>query len=137
MPGCAGTAAKSRQCAVSAPGDLQGIEDPADRGCANPVAEFEQLALDPVVSPAAVLGGEPLNQRGDLGTDRRPSCPLRVGPLPRDQAVVPPQDSAGGDQPMRSQPSRQEPDQRGEDGAVGPVQPEPGIGAAQHGDLVP
>jgi hypothetical protein len=38
---------------------------------------------------------------------------------------------------MRSQPSRQEPDQRGEDCAVGPVQPEPGIGTAQHGDLVP
>jgi hypothetical protein len=31
----------------------------------------------------------------------------------------------------------QEPDQRGEDRTVGPVQPGPGIGAAQHGDLVP
>jgi hypothetical protein len=37
---------------------------------------------------------------------------------------------------MRPEPSRQEPDQRGEDCAVGPVQPWPGIGAAQHGDLV-
>ncbi len=35
------------------------------------------------------------------------------------------------------QPSRQEPDQRGEDRAVGPVWPGPGTGAAQHGDLVP
>ena len=50
---------------------------------------------------------------------------------------MPPQDGAGGDQAMRSQSSRQEPDQRGEERAVGPVQPGPGIGAAQHGDLVP
>jgi hypothetical protein len=33
-----------------------------------------------------------------------------------------------GDQAVRLQPSRQAPDQRGEDGAVGPVQPGPGIG---------
>jgi hypothetical protein len=36
-----------------------------------------------------------------------------------------------------SQLSWEEPDQCGEDGAVGPVQPGPGVGAAQHGDLVP
>ena len=30
-----------------------------------------------------------------------------------------------------------EPDQRDEDRAVGPVQPGPGLRAAQHGDLVP
>jgi hypothetical protein len=44
--------------------DPQGLEDPADRGCADPVAELEQLALDSLVSPAVVLGGEPLDQRG-------------------------------------------------------------------------
>ena len=38
---------------------------------------------------------------------------------------------------LRPDCSRQEPDQRGEDGAVGPVEPGPRIGAAQHGDLVP
>jgi len=32
---------------------------------------------------------------------------------------------------------RQEPDQRGEDGAVGPVEPWPGVDTAQHGDFVP
>jgi YCII-related domain len=30
-------------------------------------------------SPAVVLGREPLDQRGDLGTDRRPSRPVRCG----------------------------------------------------------
>jgi hypothetical protein len=43
----------------------------------------------------------------------------------------------GGDQPVRSQPGRQELDQRGEDRSVGPVQPGPRIGLAQHGNLMP
>jgi hypothetical protein len=59
-------------------GDLQGLEDRADGGCADPVAELEQFALDPLVSPAVVLGGESFDQRGDLGADRRPSYPVRV-----------------------------------------------------------
>jgi hypothetical protein len=37
--------------------DLQRFEDPADRGCADPVAELEQLTLDPLVSPAEIFGG--------------------------------------------------------------------------------
>ena len=43
--------------------DLQGLQDTADRGSADPVAELAQLAPDPLVSPAAVLGGEPLDER--------------------------------------------------------------------------
>jgi hypothetical protein len=46
-----------------------------------PVAEFQQLALDPLVSPAMVLGGEPRDQRGDLDADRQPSRAVRIGPL--------------------------------------------------------
>src|SRR4029077_3586836 len=102
---------------------LQRLEDPADRGRTNPVAELEQLALDPLVSPAVVLGGELLDEGGYPGADRRPSCPVGADPLAGDQAAVPAQDGAGGDQPVRSQPCRQEPDQRGEDCAVGPVEP--------------
>ena len=79
----------------------------------------------------------PLDQRGDLGASRRPSRPVRAGPLAGGEAAVPAQDGAGGDQPVRSQAPGQEPDQRGGDRAAGPVEPGPGIGAAQHGDLVP
>jgi hypothetical protein len=46
--------------------DLQFLEDPADRGSTDRVAKLEQLTLDPLVSPVVVLGGEPLDQRGDL-----------------------------------------------------------------------
>src|ERR1022692_5176598 len=51
--------------------------------------------LDPLVPPAVVLGGEPLDQRGDLGADRRPSRPVRGGPFAGDQAAVAGQDGAG------------------------------------------
>src|SRR5204863_8149244 len=67
--------------------DLQGLEDPADRGGADPVAELEQLALDPQVSPAGILRSEPPDERGDLGADRRASRPVRIGPFPGDQAM--------------------------------------------------
>jgi hypothetical protein len=49
---------------------------------------------------------------------------------------VPAQDGAGSDEPVCSQLCRQEPHQRGENGAVGPVEPGSRIGPAQHGDLV-
>jgi len=54
-----------------------------------------------------------------------------------DQAVVPPQDSAWRDRPVRPQVPWQEPDKCGKDRAVGPVQLRPGMGSAQHSDLVP
>jgi hypothetical protein len=38
------------------------------------VAGFQQLALDPLVSPAVVLDGEPFGQRGDFPAGRRLSC---------------------------------------------------------------
>jgi hypothetical protein len=50
-----------------------------------------------------------------------------VDALTRDQAAVLPQDGAGGDQPVHSQPCRQEPDEHGEDGVVGLVEPGPGM----------
>jgi hypothetical protein len=49
--------------------DPQSLEYPADGGGADPVAELEQLALDALLSPAVVLGGEPLDERRDLSTD--------------------------------------------------------------------
>jgi hypothetical protein len=82
-------------CRFGAGGELQYLEDPADRRRADPVAELEQFALDPLVSPAAVLGGEPLGQRGDLCAGWRSSCAARIGPLPGDQAAVPPKDGSG------------------------------------------
>src|SRR5687767_2155975 len=41
------------------------LEDPADRRCADPVAELEQFALDALVAPGRVLSGQPCDQGGD------------------------------------------------------------------------
>ena len=101
------------------------------------MAELEQLTLDSLVSPPVILSGEPPDQHGDLSGDRRAPRPVRVGPLPGNQAVVPAQDGPRGDQLVRPRAPGQEPDQRREDRAVGPVQPWPGPGAAQHGNFVP
>ena len=124
-------------CRFGAGGILRGLEDLADRGGADPVAELDHLALDPLIPPGAVLGGEALDQRGDLGADGRSSGAVRVGPFLSDQAAVPPQDGARRDQPVRPQPSGQGPDQRGQHRSAGPVQARLGRGAAQYGDLVP
>ena len=50
---------------------------------------------------------------------------------------MPPKHGPGSDQPVRPQAWAQEPNQRGEDRAVGPVQARPRMGAAQDGNLVP
>jgi len=62
---------------------------------------------------------------------------VRVGPLPGDETAVPPEYGARCDQPVHPQVPGKEPDQRGEDRAIGPVQLGPGRGTAQHGNLVP
>jgi hypothetical protein len=55
----------------------------------------------------------------------------RIGPLPGDQATVPPHDGTRRDQPVRPQPSRQEPDQRGQHrGGPSPIGPRLRCGAA-------
>jgi hypothetical protein len=65
-----------RSVAVSVPEGSAGFEDAADRGCADVVSEFEQLALNPFASPAVVFDGEPVDERGDLSADGWPSCSL-------------------------------------------------------------
>ena len=53
------------------------LENPSDGGRTDPVTELEKLVLDALILPGGVLRGEPLDQRADLGTDRR--RPVRCG----------------------------------------------------------
>ena len=80
-------------------------KDPPDRRGADAVAECEQFALDPDVSPARVLPRHPHHQVGEDVVDRWPSGPVRVGPSSADEAAMPAQDGVWGDQAMRSQGS--------------------------------
>src|SRR5260370_20063309 len=85
-------------------GDLQRFEDPADCGCADPVADLEQLALHPLVPPSLRLSGEPLDERGNLATDPRAARPGRIGPPAGCPAARPPQDRPRAAPPRRPRP---------------------------------
>jgi len=117
--------------------DPVALQDPTDRRGAEPMAELEQLALDPAISPARVLPGHTLHQCGDDVVDWWSSGPVRIPPLSAHEAAMPAQDGARSDQAMATQRSRQPPDERGEHGPVRPLQAGSGVGAAQHRDLVP
>ena len=123
-------------CRDGAGGMRWRLQDPPDRRGADAVAELEQLALDPQVSPARVLPRHPHHQGGEDVVDRWPSGPVRVGPSSADEAAMPAQDRVRGDQAMATQRSGQPPDEGGEHGPVRPVQAWSWVGAAQDGDLV-
>ena len=70
------------------------------------MAEFEQLALNPLVSPARVLPRHLYDERGEHFVDRWPSGPVRVGLSSAHEMAVPAQDGVRGDEAMAAQPGR-------------------------------
>jgi hypothetical protein len=113
-----------------------GAEDPPDGCRAEVVAEPREFAVHTAVAPGGVLPGQPQDQVADLLAGRRAAGLARVGPLALDEAAVPGEQRARRDQAMAAQPGGQQAGQRGQDRAVGPVEPGPGDLAAQDGDLV-
>ena len=126
-------------CARSLGGPLrrrryfQGPGDRADGGRANPVTESAARAGFSVSQLWFSVASRSLSAAISALTGW-PAGPVWVGPFPGDQAAVPPEHGAQRDQPVPPQPCRQDPDRRGEGRAVGPVEPGPRIGAAQHRD---
>ena len=104
--------------------DAVALEDPPDRRGADAVAELEQLALDPLVSPARVLRRHPYDQRGEHVVDRWAPGSVRVGPLLANEAAMPAQDRVRGDQAMAAQCSGQPPDRVRR---TRPGRPSPGV----------
>src|SRR5436190_258751 len=100
-----------------------------DRRGADAVAELEQLALEPLVSPTRVLPRHPHRQGGEAVLDRWPCGPVGVGPSSADEAAMPAQDRARGDQAMATQRPGQPLDEGGEDRPVGPVDARSWVGA--------
>jgi len=87
----------------------------------HPVPQAGQFAPDAPVAPARVLPRQLLHQRADLGRGRRPSRPVRVGPILTDQAPVPGQQCARCHDPVQPQLPWQQPCQGGDHGTVSPV----------------
>jgi hypothetical protein len=100
------------------------------------VTELEQLALDSLISPAPILPGHALDQRGHSVLDRWTPEAVGICPFLGDQAPVPAQDRARCYQAMSAQHLRQSPDECGEHRAIGPIQARLGVDSAQHGNFV-
>ena len=105
--------------------------------CADAVPETEELTLDAPVSPPRVLPGQPPDQRTDLLRDRRAPGGIRIGPFVPHQAPVPREQRGGCHDPVQPQVPGQQPRERGEHSAVGPVRFRAGDLAAQDCDLMP
>ena len=100
------------------------------------MAEFAEFALDALIAPGRVLPGHSFDQHGDGLVEGWATAAVGVGPLPAHEAAMPAQDRGWGDQAMPAQHRWEAPDQRGEQGSVGPVQAGLGVGSAQYRDLV-
>ena len=96
-------------------------QDPPDGSRADAVPETEELTLDAPVSPSRVLPGQPPDQLADLLRDRRAPCGIRIGPLVLHHAPVPGEQRGGCRDPVQPQMLRQQPRERGDHSAVGPV----------------
>lgn len=135
MPGMSGTGAMSVTSGV-VPGRVRpwpgsgGSQDPADRALTGSMAQAEQLALDPAVSPPRVLPGQLQDQIADPWCDGRASRPARVGPFPFDHTTVPGEQGAWCHDPVSPQVPGQQSCQRSEHTAIGPVR-------LRAGDLAP
>ena len=111
-------------------------QDPPHRRRADVVAEAGQFAVHPTISPGRVIPREPQDQVPDFRAGAGASWPAWIGPGARDKAAVPGQQRARRDEPVAPQ-RRQQPGQRGQHCAVGPVRFRPGDLTPQHCHLVP
>ena len=61
------------------------------------MTEADKLALNAPVAPAWILPGKPQDKVADLVADAWAAGPVRIRPVPRDQAPVPGQQGGRGD----------------------------------------
>ena len=78
-------------------------QHPAHNGGADPVPETTQLTVHTAESPARILDAETGNKPAQVLGEGRASWGRRLSPLFSDQALVPGQQGAWGDDPMATQ----------------------------------
>jgi hypothetical protein len=100
-------------------------EDAADGASADPVTEADQLTLHAAVAPAWVVPGEPQDEVADFVADAWTAGPVRIRPVPRDQAPAPDQQGGRGDDAVLPQRAGECPDQGRQHRPVRPGQPRP------------
>jgi hypothetical protein len=109
----------------------------ADRGGRDPNAEVQQLALDGLVAPAGVVGGEADDQQLHVLVESRPAgVAVRVGPGAGDEAPVPAQQRVGLDQEAGPDRPGQHAADRGQQRPVSRLEPGSWDLAVKDGELV-
>jgi hypothetical protein len=118
-------------------GPTRGGGGSLDRGGRDAHPEPEQFALEALVAPAWVLGGQAHDQRLQVRIKWWTPVSARwVGPGAGDQAAMPSQQCLGGDKEAGPAGSWQRAADRGEQCPIGGFEPGSWGLAAQHGELV-
>jgi hypothetical protein len=103
--------------------DAGPVEDFPNGAGRDPVAQADQLALNPAVSRGWVLGGQAQRQVPDLLVDRWPAGPgVGERPVPGDQISVPAQQGRWGDEERCPARAGKQPRQGGQQHPVGRLQ---------------
>ena len=84
------------------------------------MAKADQFSLDAPVPPAGVLPGQADHEVTHLVNDAWPSRPVRIRPVPADQAAVPGQQRGRRNDAMLPQLTWQTTNQGGQHGSVRP-----------------
>jgi hypothetical protein len=122
-------AARSWRQAVAA-------QNASDCGRRNPVAQLEQLTLDPAIAPTRVLTPQLQDQLPELLRDRRPATTRsqpESQPVPTHEFAVPAEQGSWGE---HQPPRRKSQAQSREDKAIGGNELRPLYVAAQNGHLM-
>jgi hypothetical protein len=112
-------------------------QHPADGGGADPVPETVQLPVHAAKSPAGIVDAEPGDELAQVLGDRWASRGRWLSPPAPDQALVPGQQGARGDDPMTPQDTRQQPSQGSQQCPIRPARARCSDLTAQHCHLVP
>ena len=123
-------------CSAAARAESAAVSAPPHRRGAHPDSQAEQLALDPLVTPARILPCHPLDQRSNPPIHGRSAAGVRVGPSPADKPPVPAQQRVRRDQPGHPQWTGEQPGQGSQYRPVGPVRLWLGVLPPQHRNLL-
>ena len=116
--------------------DAGAAQDQPDRRRSDPMAEPDQLAMDPPVTPAGILGGHPQHQLLEARTGWWPAAATRNAPAAADQVAMPAQHGLRRHEQPGPATAGYQPAQRRLQRWVGPARPGSGDLPPKHRQLM-